>query len=47
MSTMPGPGLRNQAGLRPAATGPFCSTCGVRNDGDATFCDSCGAALVH
>ncbi|KQW42545.1 hypothetical protein ASC77_22995 [Nocardioides sp. Root1257] len=25
--------------------GPFCSRCGVRNDGDATFCDSCGTAL--
>jgi hypothetical protein len=25
--------------------GPFCSTCGVRNDADAKFCDSCGAAL--
>jgi hypothetical protein len=28
-----------------AATGPFCSTCGVRNDADARFCDSCGAPL--
>ena len=25
--------------------GPFCSTCGVRNDADAKFCDSCGATL--
>jgi len=25
--------------------GPFCSKCGVRNDADATFCDSCGSAL--
>ena len=30
-----------------AATGPFCSKCGTRNDGDAAFCDSCGAALAH
>jgi hypothetical protein len=27
-------------------TGPFCSKCGVRNDEDAKFCDSCGAALT-
>ena len=25
--------------------GPFCSRCGVRNDGAAKFCDSCGTAL--
>jgi zinc-ribbon domain len=30
-----------------AATGPFCSTCGTRNDDDASFCDRCGAALAH
>jgi hypothetical protein len=30
-----------------AATGPFCSKCGTRNDGDAAFCDRCGAALAH
>ncbi len=33
---------------RPApstATGPYCRQCGVRNDGDAKFCDSCGSAL--
>ena len=30
-----------------AATGPFCSKCGVRNDPDAKFCDSCGAPLAH
>ena len=29
------------------AGGPFCSTCGTRNDGDAAYCDSCGAALAH
>jgi zinc ribbon protein len=27
-------------------SGPFCSRCGVRNDGDARFCDGCGAALA-
>ncbi|HET9842095.1 MAG TPA: zinc ribbon domain-containing protein [Nocardioides sp.] len=30
-----------------AATGPYCSKCGVRNDVDASYCDSCGAALAH
>jgi len=25
--------------------GPYCSKCGVRNDADARFCDSCGSAL--
>jgi hypothetical protein len=30
-----------------AATGPFCSTCGTRNDADASYCDACGAALAH
>jgi hypothetical protein len=25
--------------------GPYCSKCGVRNDADARFCDSCGTAL--
>ena len=25
--------------------GPFCSKCGVRNDPDAKFCDSCGGTL--
>jgi len=33
---------------RPAAstaTGPYCRQCGVRNDIDAKFCDSCGSAL--
>lgn len=30
-----------------APTGPFCSKCGTRNDGDASFCDRCGAALAH
>ncbi len=26
--------------------GPYCSRCGVRNDGAARFCDSCGTALA-
>lgn len=26
--------------------GPYCSKCGVRNDADAKFCDSCGAGLA-
>ena len=30
-----------------AATGPYCSRCGTRNDADASFCDSCGAALAR
>jgi hypothetical protein len=29
------------------ATGPFCSKCGTRNDGDASYYDRCGAALAH
>ena len=29
-----------------AATGPYCRTCGVRNDADARFCDGCGASLA-
>ena len=29
-----------------AATGPFCSSCGVRNDASARFCDACGHALA-
>lgn len=30
-----------------SATGPYCSTCGTRNDADASFCDGCGAALAR
>lgn len=26
-------------------TGPYCRSCGVRNDEDAKFCDGCGTAL--
>lgn len=28
------------------SAGPYCSKCGVRNDADATFCDSCGQRLA-
>jgi hypothetical protein len=27
-------------------TGPFCRSCGTRNDGDARFCDGCGTSLA-
>jgi hypothetical protein len=29
-----------------ATTGPFCRSCGVRNDGDARYCDGCGRSLA-
>jgi hypothetical protein len=41
----PGPARGPSRG--PASTGPYCARCGVRNDDDASFCDSCGAALAH
>ncbi|QZY29562.1 zinc ribbon domain-containing protein [Nocardioides coralli] len=28
------------------ASGPFCRSCGTRNDGDARFCDGCGTSLA-
>lgn len=28
-----------------AASGPFCTHCGTRNDAAARFCDNCGAAI--
>ncbi|MDN4159876.1 DUF7577 domain-containing protein [Nocardioides abyssi] len=28
------------------AAGPYCRSCGVRNDADARFCDSCGGSLA-
>jgi len=28
------------------AAGPFCRSCGVRNDPDARFCDGCGNSLA-
>lgn len=27
-------------------TGPYCRSCGVRNDPDAKFCDGCGTSLA-
>ncbi|WP_341240800.1 zinc ribbon domain-containing protein [uncultured Nocardioides sp.] len=29
-----------------AANGPYCRSCGVRNDEDARFCDGCGSSLA-
>lgn len=29
-----------------AVTGPFCRSCGTRNDSDATYCDGCGQRLA-
>ncbi|ANH37150.1 hypothetical protein I601_0700 [Nocardioides dokdonensis FR1436] len=29
-----------------AAAGPYCRSCGVRNDADARFCDGCGTSLA-
>lgn len=29
-----------------SATGPYCRSCGTRNDADARFCDSCGTTLA-
>ncbi|MGN6574257.1 MAG: zinc ribbon domain-containing protein [Nocardioides sp.] len=43
-----GKGLRNlgvRDGDSPAA-GPYCRSCGTRNDADARFCDSCGTAMA-
>ena len=31
---------------QPVAAGPFCRSCGVGNDPDATFCDGCGQRLA-
>ena len=28
------------------AAGPYCRSCGVRNDAEARFCDSCGSSLA-
>lgn len=28
------------------ASGPYCRSCGTRNDADARFCDSCGTAMA-
>ncbi len=29
-----------------SASGPFCRSCGTRNDVEARFCDSCGTAMA-
>lgn len=29
-----------------AAAGPYCRSCGQRNDADARFCDGCGTSLA-
>lgn len=29
-----------------AASGPYCRSCGTRNDQEARFCDRCGASLA-
>ena len=31
---------------RQPAQGPYCRSCGTRNDADARFCDSCGTSLA-
>jgi hypothetical protein len=28
------------------AAGPYCRSCGTRNDADARFCDSCGSSMA-
>ncbi len=28
------------------ATGPYCRSCGTRNDAEARFCDSCGTSMA-
>lgn len=39
-------GVGRTVGRGAGKTGPFCSTCGVRNDEGARFCDACGSALA-
>lgn len=39
-------GVREQPASPPPTDGPYCSSCGVRNDAEARFCDSCGTALA-
>lgn len=45
-----GKGLLNLGVREPAPTapesGPYCRTCGTRNDADARFCDSCGTVMA-
>lgn len=37
--------LRHGSAEQEQARGPFCRSCGVRNDEAARFCDACGAGL--
>lgn len=36
----------DQPSLQRAGTGPYCRSCGLRNDEDAKFCDGCGTQLA-
>ena len=42
-SAPPGAGVPTAAG---SPTGPYCRSCGTRNDADARFCDACGTSTV-
>jgi hypothetical protein len=42
-----GKGILNVGATRAEpASGPFCRSCGTRNDVEARFCDSCGTAMA-
>lgn len=41
-----GVGRTVDAAADTGATGPYCRSCGIRNDADARFCDGCGASLA-
>lgn len=44
-----GKGLTHLGVAEPSGTpaaGPYCRSCGTRNDADARFCDSCGTAMA-
>jgi len=36
----------DRTGASTAGNGPFCRSCGVRNDGDARYCDGCGQPVA-
>ena len=36
----------DDAGAQRAVTGPYCLSCGRRNEEDARFCDGCGTSLA-
>jgi hypothetical protein len=38
-------GLRESTGAAGSASGPYCRSCGRRNDADARFCDGCGTSM--